>query len=118
MGDNDPPPTLKVVDVVLGAPKLSVTVAVTVYVPDTANVSRAAGEENLLPFEYCKWRPLTNPSGSVDSAVQPKTVVGDIFGIAVTVMWATGGISLGSASTVKDAEAVRLPEASSDCTEM
>src|SRR6266567_4288608 len=108
---NDPPPTLKVVDVVLVAPKLSVAVAVAVYVPGPAKVSSAAGVENLLPSEYSSWRPLTNPSGSVDAAVQPRTVVGDIFGIAVTVMWAVGGMSLGSPSTVREAAAVGLPEA-------
>ena len=117
MVDIDPPTTLKVVDVLLVAPKLSVTVAVAVYVPGAAKVSRAAGVENVLPSEYCSCRPLTNPSASVDAAVQPRMVVGDIFGIAVTVILAMGGMSLGSASTVRDAVAVGLPEASSDCTE-
>ena len=118
MLDNDPPPTLKVVDVVLVAPKLSVTVAVAMYVPAAAKVTRVAGVENSLPSEYCSRRPLTNPSGSLDVAVHPRMVVGDIFGIAVTVMWAVGGMSLGSPSTVRDAVAVVLPEASSDCTEI
>ena len=112
----EPPPTLKVVVVVLVAPKLSVTVAVAVYVLGAAKVSRAAGVENLLPSEYCSRRPFTNPSGSLDVAVQARTVVGDMLGIAVTVIWAVGEMSLGSPSTVRDAEAVLFPEASSDCT--
>ena len=114
----DPPFTLKVVVVELVAPKLSVTVAVAVYVPGAVKVSSAAGVEYLLPSEYCSWSAFTNPSASVDAAVQPRTVVGDMFGIAVKVMLATGGMSPGSASTVKDAVAVVLPEASSDCTEI
>jgi hypothetical protein len=46
-------PTLNVIVVASVAPKLSLTLTVTPYVPAEENVSSAAGEEDLLPSENC-----------------------------------------------------------------
>ena len=53
--------------------------------------SEGKSEFSWLPFEYRSWELIRNPSGSEDAAVQPRTVVGDMFGNAVNVMLATGG---------------------------
>jgi hypothetical protein len=72
--------------------------------------SEDKSEFSWLPFEYRSWELIRNPSGSEDAAVQPRTVVGDMFGNAVNVMLATGGISPGSATAFKDAPALRSPK--------
>ena len=84
--------------------------------PGEEKVLIDAGPENWLPSEYCTLVPLMKPSGSEDVAVHPRTVVGYMLGIGATVIWATGGMLLGSAITFKEALAVGLPALSNDWT--
>jgi hypothetical protein len=61
---------------------------------------------------------MRNPSESVEVAVQPNTVVGDISGSDLSVILATGGTFPGSASTFNSALAVMFTPLSSDSTEI
>jgi hypothetical protein len=53
--------------------------------------SEGKSEFSWLPFECRSWELIRNRSGSEDAAVQPRTVVRDMFGNAVNLMLATGG---------------------------